>query len=46
LTISFVNPLVVDATYIVTISYVGVLRDPSQRGIYYDYYVDRFGVTQ
>jgi aminopeptidase N len=45
LTISFVNSLVTDATYIVTISFVGVLRDPTQRGIYYDYYLDRFGIT-
>lgn len=46
LTISFVNELVVDATYIIRIDFYGVLRGPTERGIYYDYYVDRFGVTQ
>jgi hypothetical protein len=46
LTLNFINQLVVNATYTVTVSYAGVLPDPTQRGIYYDYYTDAQGVTK
>jgi len=46
LTIYTVNPLEAGATYFVTINFAGILRDPTQRGIYYDYYVDRFSNTR
>ena len=46
LTLNFNTPLVVGATYIVRVSYSGFLLDPTQRGIYYDYYKNSQGETR
>jgi hypothetical protein len=46
LTLNLSNQLVVNATYVVTVSYSGTLPGPTERGIYYDYYTDAQGVTR
>jgi aminopeptidase N len=43
LTVNVVNQLVVGAQYVIKINYEAILRDPTQRGIYYDYYTDSDG---